>query len=201
MAQSLTIQIALMAIIVAGLSVYMIATRNRVRRSLNNKSESTQDRLADMRRRSQVGRDLNEVMGELDDLARQINGKLDIRFAKLEAVIRDADQRIDELSRLVRRAQGRPSIDVTVSEEHTVDAHVDEPVTTNSDMAASKAPIDEALHADVYEWADQGLSPVDVAAKTDRTVGEVELILALRRVKEKTDAHETRRPEAANARR
>lgn len=187
--QSVGSQIALMAIVVAGLSIYMIATRNRVRKSMNQPRGASRERYEELSRRTQLTRDLEEVMNDLDELARQVNGKLDVRFAKLEAVIRDADERIDQLNRLLRRASGRDTIDVTVSE----DATAGDPAPGGGDVVPPSGTPDRAVgkdaqHAEVYNLADRGLNAVDIAEQTKRTAGEVELILALRRARLAADA-------------
>jgi len=186
LAQVTTVHLALMGIVVAGLTIYMIATRNRIRRSMNQPRTTSRDRFADVQRRARLSRDVEEVMGELDELARQVNGKLDIRFAKLEAVIRDADARIEQLSRLTRAAQGESTLDVTVD-----DVPARPPGETGHRAALEPDVSEPPLHADVYALADRGLSPVDIASQTNRTTGEIELILALRRAKAQADATPT----------
>jgi hypothetical protein len=39
----------------------------------------------------------------------------------------------------------------------------------------------DPLHRKVYDLADQGLTPVDIARRIEKPTGQVELILALRR--------------------
>lgn len=100
-------------------------------------------------------RDLDELIAELQDLSRKISAEIDTRFAKLEAVIRDADRRIAVLHRLSR---GQPS-------------------------AGKSAPAsdEEARYAVVYELADAGFTAIEIARELGKTPGEVELILNLRK--------------------
>jgi len=56
-------------------------------------------------RKRAVTDDLEGLLVELDQLTRKMQGSLDTSVARLENVIRDADARIDELTRLVRAAQ------------------------------------------------------------------------------------------------
>jgi hypothetical protein len=111
-------------------------------------------------------RDLEALMVELQDLSRKISAEIDTRFAKLEAAMRDADRRIATLTRLNRKT-GQPS-------GHGVPA----------EPGASPPPEDIAepdlRHAIVYELADTGLKPVDIARQLGKTTGEIELILNLR---------------------
>ena len=182
-AQITTVHLALMAIVVAGLTIYMIATRKRIHRSLSQPRATSRDRFADRQRQVRLSRDVEEVMGELDELAQQVNGKLDIRFAKLETVIRDADARIAQLTHLTRTTTDRARLDVTVDDEVS-EAPVSNSAPAPDDPASSEPP----LHGDVYALADRGIAPVDIALQTNRTTGEIDLILALRRAKAQADA-------------
>jgi hypothetical protein len=106
---------------------------------------------------AQLRRDLDELIMELQELARKTGAETDTRFAKLEAAIRDADRRIAVLNRLTR-AQEAPLA---------------------SDGAAAKDS--DNRHQVVYELADAGFTAVEIARDLGRTPGEVELILNLRR--------------------
>ncbi len=111
-------------------------------------------------------------MLELDQLSRQIHGRIDTKLARLEAVIRDADQRIDRLSRLIRTTQGESAQEFTLDREGPDEAH------------SARSDIVDDRHAPIYELADSGKSPVEIAREVGQTTGEVELILALKRAAE-----------------
>jgi len=105
--------------------------------------------------------DLEQLLVELQELSRRISAEIDTRFAKLEASIRDADRRIAVLNRLTRQLENKK-----------MDS--DDPGVSGYD----------ARHAVVYELADAGFSPVEIAKDLGKTPGEVELILNLRKQKE-----------------
>ncbi len=105
----------------------------------------------------QIHRDLDELMVELQELSRRISAEIDTRFVKLEAAMRDADRRIAVLNRLTRQLGER--------------------MAAESNGAAGQ----DARHAIIYELADAGFTPVEIAKDLGRTPGEVELILNLRR--------------------
>lgn len=96
-------------------------------------------------------------MVELEEFSRSVSAQIDMRFAKLETAIQDADRRITALNRLTRRLaerNGQPA-----------------PDTEAYDLR----------HEIVYELADAGLTPIEIARDTGKTPGEIELILNLRK--------------------
>lgn len=107
--------------------------------------------------KERLRRDLEMLIGELQDLSRKITAEIDTRFSKLEAAIRDADRRIATLNSLARAADSKPA-DKT-----------------------SQPPEQDVRHTVVYELSDAGFTPVEIAKDLGRTPGEIELILNLRR--------------------
>ncbi|MFI5381321.1 MAG: hypothetical protein ACHRHE_18645 [Tepidisphaerales bacterium] len=116
-----------------------------------------------------VERQMNSALVELAEMARQITAQLDTRAAKLSALLDDADRKIDQLKRL--------------SQQPAMTGHGD-PAATPVEDAQPQLRLGEpedARHREVYDLADEGLSPLDIATKLNRPRGEIELILALRR--------------------
>ncbi len=107
--------------------------------------------------KEKLARDLEQLIGELQDLSRKITAEIDTRFSKLESAIRDADRRIAVLSRLSRTTG------------------------TKTDERPAEDQNEDIRYAIVYELADAGFSPVEIAKDLGRTPGEIELILNLRR--------------------
>lgn len=174
-------QLLMLAGGVLGLGVVMRSTYRRVGRSRQQPRTSARRVYAGLTEETAARRDVERVMVELDQLARQIHGRIDTRFAKLEAVIRDADQRIDQLSRLARETRGTPTLDMTVDGE--THAGPRSPGGKPSNARAPKTDDTDNRHAAIYGLADSGLSADQIAERVSQTVGEVELILALRRTK------------------
>ena len=112
--------------------------------------------------------DMQELLVELQELSREINAQIDTKFAKLEAALRNADDRIEQLERLIRQVANVPNLDVTVG---------DGPCPDPQRPASSEADSKKAL---IYSLADAGKTPVEIAQETGTHTGEVELILALR---------------------
>jgi len=112
-------------------------------------------------------REIAEVMAQLEQLSRQIHHKIDGQLARLDASVRMADERINQLAQLERSRQGVPALDVELASE-------------TPDQAE---PRDDDPHQPIYRLADAGYTPIQIARKLSRHTGEVELILSLRRAK------------------
>jgi len=167
-------QMVMLAVGVVGLALLLGSTRRRVRRSQRSSGPSVREQYEGLQQEASATRDVEAVMRELDQLSRQVHGRLDTKLAKLEALIRDADERIDRLSRLTRAVNGASTVDVTLDPE--------DPMIADPKGAGDR----NSLHADVYQLADSGCSPVEIVNQLGRTIGEVELILSLRKTKQQS---------------
>jgi hypothetical protein len=110
-----------------------------------------------------VERQMQNVLVELSEMSRQITAQLDTRAAKLEMLIKEADEKIAALRAPVELA-ALPAVC---------------PAPQLEEPAAETRP--DPRHADVYSLADSGRSSREIAQELNRPSGEVELILALRR--------------------
>ncbi len=129
---------------------------------------------------SAVAKDIQELTAELEQLTHRLSSDIDQRATRLEALLRDADQRIAELRRLhdetpAPLANARPT---------------SSNATNPTDANAHSAPIsatpaseigDDPLSRSVYALADAGHNSIEIARRLKEHVGKVELILALRR--------------------
>lgn len=216
-------QLVILVLAAGGLGLVLLSTRKKmVDRSIAARQHRRPRELAkSLEREAAVRNDLDQVMIELDTLSRQIHASIDTRYAKLEAVIRDADDRIAKLGALLDEASSQsPHADsVSLSGESVVaagaaradsqrahasraasgrrlDIQLDE--IGPEDAAASLQPeADEAaqlrtagslaatdrrsVREQVILLSDKGLSFQQIAEQLSMPVGEVELILALRR--------------------
>ncbi|MGB2986094.1 MAG: hypothetical protein WBE26_09445 [Phycisphaerae bacterium] len=167
-----TTQIVMLLLAVIGLTIVMLSTRRRIRKSQHRPRTSVRELAAESQAQRKTTRDVEEVMLELDQLSRQIHGRIDTKLARLEAIIHDADQRIDKLSRLTRAVEGQPTLEITLGEE--------DPLKPSSNTPKA----DDGPHATIYRLADRGLSPNQIAREVGKLNGEIELILALRKTKQ-----------------
>lgn len=113
----------------------------------------------------QVERDMNNVLVELSQMARQITAQLDTRSAKLEALIEEADRKIEELKRL-QKATPAAAANPMVAKRPGVEQ---KPVAP----AAKAVPkvVEEDRHTEVYSLADSGHSAQDIASRLNRPRG------------------------------
>ena len=112
-----------------------------------------------------VERQMQNVLVDMSEMARQITAQLDTRAAKLELLIKDADAKIAAMGAAPPAVKGR-MLKVPA-------------VETANEMQLPENPPDPR-HADIYTLADQGRSPAEIARQLNRPSGEIELILALR---------------------
>jgi hypothetical protein len=119
---------------------------------------------ASLSRQRAVEREMQNVLVELAEMARQITAQLDSRATKLELLIKDADQRIAQLKESPAPAAPSPLQENPPAPPEPMDASPPDP-----------------RYAEIYAMADQGRSAREIAEQLNRPSGEVELILALRR--------------------
>jgi|HubBroStandDraft_6_1064221.scaffolds.fasta_scaffold571304_1 hypothetical protein len=122
-----------------------------------------------------VERQMQNVLVEMSEMARQITAQLDTRAAKLESLIKDADQRIAAM-------KSQPAVPPQNPPQYQQQSPPAAGSGSGPFMAESTdQPMIDPRHALVYALADQGRSPKDIAQELNRPSGEIELILALRR--------------------
>jgi hypothetical protein len=113
-----------------------------------------------------VEREMSNLLLELSEMARQVTAQLDTRAAKLDLLMREADERIEMLRDLQNASAPPPG--------------PAEPAPLSHRGDVPSAPQVDSRHLQVYELADQGRSAHEIAEALRRPSGEVELILALR---------------------
>jgi hypothetical protein len=152
----------LMGLGAAGL-IYLIVIRPMMRKKDPLEKPPA---FASLSQQRAVERQMQNLLVELSEMARQITAQLDTRAAKLELLLKEADQKIAALHAGERGNNGSSLPPPTmVSSDPTLAAISDEP---------------DPRHAEVYALADQGRDPYEIASQLGRPRGEVELILALR---------------------
>ena len=105
-----------------------------------------------------VERQMQNLLVELSEMSRQITAQLDTRAGKLEALIKEADEKIIAIQ--------------------SANNGSTQPQPTNPIERIEEMP--DPRHAEVYALADEGRDSNDIASRLNRPRGEIELILALR---------------------
>jgi len=121
-------------------------------------------------------KDMEQLMIQLDELARTINSQIDTKFARLEHSIREADRRIAALRILLDAAR---SAGASLGHAELLPACKEADATT-ANAAPENGASPGSRNQRIYELADKGLNSVDIARQLDEYVGEVDLILNLR---------------------
>lgn len=127
-------------------------------------------------------RDMQHVLVELSEMTRQMSAQLDTRAAKLELLIRDAEEKIQQLRDAT--LAHRPEATTDVSAAMALAAANAAPGTHRLNLRLVKdtvpPPPTEDRWIEIYRQADAGSTAGEIAAKMSRPRGEIELILALR---------------------
>jgi hypothetical protein len=161
--------------IAIGIGVATIVYVAFIRPLGKKKKDDPLSRAPGLSRQRSVERDMSNLLVELSEMARQMTGQLDTRAARLEALLREADEKIATLRSLQSGggAGGAPHGVLVEAKLLEADAV---PMRAAEDAAVAADP----RHAEVYDLADEGQSAQDIARQTGRPRGEIELILALR---------------------
>lgn len=125
-------------------------------------------KFASLAQQRSVERQMQNVLVELSEMTRQISAQLDTRAGKLEALMKEADEKIAALKAM--SASGPAMTPPSAAS-----------LASSSQPMATPASSLDPRHAQVYALADQGRSSREIAQQLQRPSGEVELILALRK--------------------
>ncbi len=130
------------------------------------------------------------LMVELEEFARRMNAQIDTKAARLECLIRDADERLARLEHThtadERPARPKQTRDSAPTPRPHPAEDADGPrrrltPRTVSRSASTAAPPPPGPHsAEICALADEGRRPLEIAQRLQLAIGEVELILRLR---------------------
>ncbi|MEX0652842.1 MAG: hypothetical protein WD534_12430 [Phycisphaeraceae bacterium] len=161
------------------MSLLMWGRKKRAR--MGQTRVTAREQFHQMREEKAVRGDLEQIMVEIEQLAKRMSAQLDAKSMRLERLLADADAKIAELER--RQGQvgsGRETPAFPPPRE----PQASEPaasVSSSPEPAADDAAGDErALAESVYKLADAGLKPLEIARELNEHQGKVELVLALR---------------------
>jgi hypothetical protein len=175
-------------LIAIGLGAFVLIYLTLLRPKMRGKKDplEKQPSRSGMAQQRALERDMQSLLVEYEQMIRNMTSQLDTRAAKLELLIKEADDKIVAL-RAASAGSGSAGAGSPGESATTVDADNVAAIARATDLTptARRDPTGpDPRHAEVYALADQGLSPRDVARKLGRPNGEIELILALRTARE-----------------
>lgn len=154
----------------------MMGIRKKRRRS--HTQGTARDRVDELKQKHAVRGDLEELMVEIEQLAKRFGAQLDAKTIQMERLIDEADRKIAELKQLDQARRDKPQTQPAQPSPLKPQASPNpQPPTPNPQPPSS----DDALKRSVCDLADQGHDPVEIARRLDEHVGKIELILALRK--------------------
>ncbi|MEO0588059.1 MAG: hypothetical protein AAF078_10510, partial [Planctomycetota bacterium] len=117
--------------------------------------------------------DLERVMVEIEQMAKRVGNQLDAKAIRLEKLIDEADLKIAQLNRTTNDTP--PHTDSPQPHAATERSEATGPTTPPLPSAELKS-----AHQSIYDLADAGLTPDQIAHELNQLPGQVELILNLR---------------------
>jgi len=175
----------MMLLLVLCAVVIMIVLLRRQQFRSTSRRDMARDHVARIREQRGLHQSMDELLLQLEDMSRRIGAQVDTKFAKLETVIRDADERIARLEAIL----GQSDTKEKSRKPRRAASRRDTPVKSAPDPAppsiGKPAPAIENTDprfAHVYALADGGTTPIEIAKQLDMPLGEVELILNLRKI-------------------
>ena len=135
-----------------------------------------------------VEREMSNLLVEYEEMLRRMTAQLETRAARLELLINQADERLVRLQALAAatapasQPQNGAGRSGPPAETAAAAALPESDASESSMERLSPLPsmAETSPHGPVYELADQGRTPRQIAQQLDRPYGEIELILALR---------------------
>ncbi len=143
--------------------------------NLSHNRMTPHEELERNRRMRGVRGDLEDLMVEIEQLAKRFGNQLDAKTIELEDLLRKADQRLAQLERMLEQAEEGANANLSNSPNTS-------PVALTDTVSEPEPELpDDPLARSVYKLADDGIEPPDIAQQLGEHIGKVELILALRR--------------------
>ena len=151
--------------------------------------DMARDHVARIRDQHRLRESMDELLVQLEEVSRRVGAQVDTKFAKLEKVIRDADERVARLEGVLGRSGGEfaepraaPPSAPTGAAASLLRSRAGGDFESQAEQRAPAAPVDPRFER-IYELVDAGASPIKVAEQLDMPLGEVELILNLRKLR------------------
>jgi hypothetical protein len=172
--------------------VYLAVLRPMLRRKkdpLSREQPLNMSRGALARQRD-IERDMQNLLVEYERMIRNMTAGVDTRAARLEALMREADQKIAALRGELGAGNTASAHQQSESSAATIDrppmrlveSEPDEPMNEPAQPEAPSGAVDgeDSRYSEIYALLDQGLSAKEVARRLGTTDGEILLIQSIR---------------------
>lgn len=173
------------AVFIAGVLMVTLAlfSWGRSRKKTGGPTVTAREHLERVKHKQAVRDDMQDLMVEIEQMAKRLGAQLDAKTIHIEKATREADERIAQL--LALREQSAEAGPRSSAPETTSAEDIPDPGEPDAPSAATPESVGDAPHADpltrqVYDLADAGKGPQAIAQELAEQVGKVELILALR---------------------
>jgi len=120
--------------------------------------------------------DVRSRVAELIGVAQRLSARLDEKMARLEELLALAEQRLVIIDRAAAAMSSSPRPQVTSTASAPVAAIEAKPDESQQSEALEADPATKAI----YQLADLGRPPLEIAQELNEHVGKIELVLALR---------------------
>jgi hypothetical protein len=160
---------AMMLVGVAMLTWLML--RSFVRRAKQPTEPSDpRARLQAIRKQADARAQIESYSADAQELAQRLAAQLDAKAHRIQILLEEADEAVRRLERARRGLDARGDI--------RIEGRADRPRHLAHD---APSPDDNPLAGEVYRLADEGHSTLEIAQRLKQHVGQIELMLALRR--------------------
>lgn len=181
---------ALYALIGIGPVLLAVAALRLLQHRRATARDLTREQRARLRDQGQLRESMEQLLQQLEEVSRRINTQAEGQISRLERLVTEADERIEQLERLspagaVPIPNRRPK--TRAAEPKSVEAgrigRVVESICSAGSKCAPEPPpaVSQPRRARVYELADTGADAATIADTLQLPLGEVELMLNLRR--------------------
>ena len=177
-------------VLILGILLILISLMMSMKKRRNKSASrvTAHEHLDRLKNKHAVKNDLETLMVEIEELGKRLSHQIDAKTIALERLLDEAELRITQLSSLTSPenpapAPAKPSIFQSQMENSTAN-----PTATHPVQAASTPPVTTKQMAKtdfirIYQLADAGNSPQQIAQEVGEHIGKIELILALRKQK------------------
>lgn len=173
-------QTALLALGVLVAGAVALSSRRRARDRQNSPQAYVRERTRRIEEERRVAEDVEAVMLRLEQLAREVEAQVNEQLARLESATRAADERIRELQGSATTARSKAGLSPVI--DITVDDLIAPPAAA---IAGAPALLErrETPAQSIARLAAGGKSARQIARELSKSLGEVELTLAVERAK------------------